>query len=79
MFVRKKINKSGVISVQIIEKRSGKSALVKTVGSSADLKEVEFLYATGKEIITKITGQGRLYFDKDNEAQLVDLFFNGIK
>lgn len=79
MFVRKKINKSGVISVQIIEKRYGKSALVKTVGSSSDLKEVDTLYATGKHIITEITGQGSLYFDKDNEAQLVDLFFNGIK
>ena len=36
MFVRKKVNKNGAISIQIIKKRSGKSILVKTKGSSFD-------------------------------------------
>ena len=79
MFVRKKINKSGVISIQIIEKRSGKSILVKTVGSSSDPKQVEILFSAGKRLITEIKGQTSFYFDKHNEEQLVDLFFNGIK
>lgn len=79
VFVRKKINKSGVISIQIIEKRSGKSILVKTVGSSSDPKQVEILFSAGKRLITEIKGQTSFYFDKHNEEQLVDLFFNGIK
>jgi hypothetical protein len=79
MFVRKKPNKSGVISIQIIEKRSGKSTLLKTVGSSSDGKEVAELFEKGKRLIQEIKGQTSLHFDKHNEEQLVDLFFNGIR
>jgi len=79
MFARKKANKSGVISIQIIEKRLGKSILLKTVGSSSDPKQVGELFEKGRRLIQEIKGQTSLYFDKDNEEQLVDLFFNGIR
>jgi len=79
MFVRKKLNKSGVVSVQILEKRSGKSVLVKTVGSSSDPKGISELFEQGQRLINKLRGQAILNFDIDKEAQLVDLFFNGIK
>lgn len=79
MFVRKKQNKSGVISVQIIEKVSGKSTLVKTIGSSADSIVIASLVAKGKQLIDTLKGQTSFYFDKNNEEQLVNLFFNGIK
>ena len=49
MFVRKKRNKSGVVSVQVLEKRSGKSVLVKTVDSSSDHKQVADLVEKGKD------------------------------
>ena len=49
MFVRMKRNKSGVVSVQILEKRSGKSVLVKTIGSSGDDKQVADLLEQGKQ------------------------------
>lgn len=79
MFVRKKQNKSGVVSVQILEKRTGKSTLVKTVGSSSDPEEITKLFEQGKILINELKGQGLLNFDIHNEAQLVDLFFNGIR
>lgn len=79
MFVRKKHNKSGVISIQILEKVAGKSTLVKTVGSSSNLEEVEELFRKGKQLIPELKGQTSFYFDKANEAHLVDLFFNGIR
>lgn len=79
MFVRKKHNKSGVISIQILEKVAGKSTLVKTVGSSSNLEEVEELFKQGKQLIPELKGQTSFYFDKANEAHLVDLFFNGIR
>jgi hypothetical protein len=79
MFVRKKTNTSGVISIQIIEKRSGKSTLLKTVGSSSDPQQVSELFEKGKRLIQEIKGQTSLHFDKHNEEQLVDLFFNGIR
>ena len=44
MFIRQKKNKSGVISVQVIDKSSGKYKLVKTIGSSSDkLKIIQLL------------------------------------
>jgi hypothetical protein len=79
MFVRKKLNKSGIISVQIIEKVSGKSSLVKTIGSSADPTTITSLVIKGKQFIDTLKRQSSFYFDKNNEEQLVDLFFNGIK
>ena len=44
MFIRQKKNKSGVISVQVIDKSSGKYKWVKTIGSSSDqLKIIQFV------------------------------------
>lgn len=40
MFVRKKKNKSGVVSIQIIDKSSGQYRLHQTVGSSRNLDEI---------------------------------------
>ena len=79
MFVRKKPNKSGVVSIQILEKVGSKSVLVKTVGSSSDPAEIEALFKTGRQLIATLKGQTSFYFDKNNEEQLVDLFFNGIR
>ena len=79
MFVRKKPNKSGVVSIQILEKRSGKSTLLKTVGSSSDPEKIKELFEQGKRLINELRGQSFLNFDIHNEAQLVDLFFNGIR
>lgn len=79
MFVRKKLNKSGVVSIQVIEKRAKKSILVKTIGSSMDTKEIEALVQEGNRFITKIKGQASFNFDENTERSLVDLFFNGIR
>ena len=45
MFVRKKLNMSGVISVQIIDKSSGRYVVYKTIGSSSDDNEIIHLVA----------------------------------
>jgi len=39
MFVRKKPNKSGSLSVQVIDKSSGTYKVIKTLGSSAELEQ----------------------------------------
>lgn len=53
MFVRKKPNKSGSVSVQVVAKtRSRKQKVVKSVGSSKDPKEIERLVAEGRDYIT---------------------------
>ena len=48
MFVRKKLNKSRVVSVQIIDKSTGKYVVRQTVGSSAE----EFKIKNGEESST---------------------------
>src|SRR5690625_41997 len=53
VFVRKKKNPSGVGSVQIIDKSSGKYRVVKTVGSSSNLEEIDLLYLKGKKWIAE--------------------------
>ena len=69
MFVRKKVNKSGVISVQIIAKINGKSKLVKTIGSSHDAVTIENFVNEGQQYIRTFGGQGT--FDFSNESALI--------
>jgi len=56
MFVRKKPNKSGLISVQVIDKSSGRYRVLKTLGSSSRAQEIERLVFEGKRYIQNITG-----------------------
>lgn len=72
VFVRKKRNKSGTISIQVIDKSKGKYQLLKTIGSSPDPIEAERLFIEGKEWIKKHTGVQELDFtDYSHHTQLV--------
>lgn len=78
MFVRKKKNKSGKISIQIIRKSSSAYKVVKTIGCSADPKEVEELYRKAKQEINSLHGQKQFNFEINKEKELVDIFFNSV-
>jgi translation initiation factor 2 beta subunit (eIF-2beta)/eIF-5 len=68
MFVRKKKNPSGIISVQVIDKHSGVYKVIKTIGSSNDIEEVNKLVLEGKLWIDEYEGKQDLfksYFSKD--------------
>ena len=66
MFVRKKKNRSGSISVQIIDKSYGTYRVLKTVGSSRDESEVERLYLEAIEEIPHMFNQFTLsLFDQE--------------
>ena len=56
MFVRQKRNKSGTISVQVIDKTKG-YRVIKTMGSSSDPEEIERLTALGHVLIARQSGQ----------------------
>lgn len=62
MFVRKKKNKSGIVSIQIIDKSSGKYKMVKTIGSSANPTEIDMLYRHGLDYIQHYEGQQTFNF-----------------
>ena len=78
MFVRKKLNKSGVVSIQIISKDRGKYQVIKTIGSSSGAQQIEQLYATAKEMLPVLTQQRSFNFEVEKERALSDLFFTGI-
>ena len=62
MFVRKKPNKSGLISVTVIDKSSGRYRVIKTIGSSSSAQEIEEYVLEGKRYIQGITGLQEIDF-----------------
>lgn len=68
MFVRKKHNKSGIISIQVIDKSQGKYKLLKTIGSSSDAEEIDRLVAQGKRYIQSYTGLQELDFSDHKQV-----------
>lgn len=65
MFVRKKNNPSGIVSVQVLDKIDGKSRLVKTMGSSADPERVAVLVSEGRKWIKAHLGQQDMFEQAD--------------
>ncbi len=78
MFVRKKKNKSGIVSVQIIDKSTGKYTVVQTVGSSSVVHEIDYLFKKGQKEILRIQEQYSLNFDQEKEIAFVDTFMESI-
>lgn len=79
MFVRKKRNKSGSVSVQIIAKEDGYNKVVQTIGSSKDAAEIEHLYLRGKEIVNSWpAGQQWLFSYKSKEELTIEKFLDNI-
>ena len=57
MFVRKKQNKSGKVSVQVVQKdRMHRQQVVKTIGCSGDATEIEVLVSEGRAYIERCKG-----------------------
>lgn len=76
MFVRQKGNKSGLISVQVIDKSRGKYRVIKTIGCSGDPKEVSALLAQAETWIQEQSGVAE--FDFAQADKLFDQFLSGI-
>lgn len=76
MFVREKVNKSGIVSVQVIAKFNGKSKLVKTIGSSHDKTIIANLVKQGHQFIASFGGQQTLDFS--DKPSLFKSFFQSI-
>ena len=75
MFFRKKKNKSGVISVQIIDKSNGRYKLIKTIGSSADASVIDKLVEQAQHYIIHYGGQTTLDFILgDDQKNIFNLF-----
>jgi transposase len=77
MFVRKKPNKSGKISVQVIDKVRGSYKVAKTIGSSSDGAEVEELVSLGEEWIRNYKGILDIPFN--NEEQVAESVLESVE
>lgn len=76
MFVRQKKNKSGVISIQVIDKSSGKYKVLKTIGSSSIASEIEVLISKAQDFIKNYTGLQELDFS--NTDEMIQTLLNNI-
>ena len=68
MFVRKKKNRSGTVSVVVADKSSGKFKELKTIGVSSDPDEIVRLEVRARQWIDEYSGQQRLDFDESSRA-----------
>lgn len=76
MFIRKKKNKSGSISVQIISKIGRKNKLLKTVGCAKTQREEELLMQLAKTELDQLQGMQSLFVEHDD--LVVENFVNSI-
>lgn len=68
MFVRKKKNRSGTVSVVIADKSSGKFKELKTIGVSSAPDEIARLEVKARQWIDAYSGQLTLDFDESAQA-----------
>lgn len=61
MFLRKLGNRSGSVSIQIIQKVKGKSKVVRTIGCAESEQEIQKLWHIGKQEISRISNQPKLF------------------
>ena len=74
MFVRKKSNPSGIVSIQVIDKSSGRYRVAKTIGSSSDPSEIASLYKEAQKWISDRVDGGDIFEHKiaeDEEEQVI--------
>lgn len=79
MFVRRKRNRSGSISIQIVDKSSGKYILYETIGYSKDPDEIEFLYHKAQLKLKTMGSQTLIPFNREEELQFVDTFVTSLE
>lgn len=75
MFIRRRTNKSGSISIQVVDTSGKKDRIVKTIGSSRDAAQVEVLYKQGIDYIDQYKHQQTINFTHAEDA----LFFSKVK
>jgi len=77
MFVRKKKNRSGSVSIQIIEKINRKNKVLRTIGSSSDPQEIEKLYKQALYEMPRL--YGATLFDPPEDTNITDLSNDDIR
>lgn len=66
MFLRKKKNRSGSTSVQIISKSHGKYKVVQTIGSGHTEQQIQKIWYLGKQEIERLSAQSRIFISEQD-------------
>jgi transposase len=77
MFIRKKKNRSGNISVLIVDKSRGVARVLKSFGSSNTSQGVELLYQKARQYIQSLSGQTSLFTSVDDA--IIESYLQSIK
>ena len=77
MYIRQKKNKSGLVSVQVIDKSQGKYKLAKTIGSSSDANVLARLMGEAELWVQQKLGLMELDFEQTD--LLLEQFLGGIQ
>ncbi len=79
MYVRKKKNKSGKVSVQVIDTSGTVDRLVKTIGHAQDSNEVISLIQKAHQFIAEYTHQKEFVFNALSKDQFITTLKTGLK
>lgn len=79
MYVRKKRNKSGEISVQVIDTSGPVDRLIKTIGHSKDSNELVSLVQKAHQFIAAYTHQKEFVFNTLSKEQFITTLTAGLK
>ena len=77
MFIRKKKNRSGTVSVQIIKKIDRINKVIKTIGSSSDPAEIDLLYHKALYEMPRL--YGATLYDPPSEPKISELTNDNIR
>lgn len=78
MFVRKKKNRSGSVSIQIIKKINRVNKVIKTIGSSSDPAEIDLLYHKALHEMPRLFG-ATLFDPEPSEPKVSELSNDNIR
>jgi hypothetical protein len=79
VFIRKKKNKSGSISIQIIDKSSGKFNVIKVVGCARNEQQKEDLIHQANELLATLTGQSLIDFTFPEDELFLNQLQQGLR
>ena len=79
MFIRQKKNKSGKVSVQVIDKAAGKYKVRKTIGCSSDPCHINNLVKEGEVFIKRYLGQLSLDFLLGDDDRYFQSIYDNIE
>lgn len=82
MFLRKRKNRTGTISVVIVDKSNGKYKEIKTIGISSDPSEIDNLYEKGKKWLLSHHGTCNMFEEyqrQEEEKQVTEYLLSNIE